>query len=150
MSEWFADGLARLVSVKIHSHGCRTNAGPPDQNIDNEHFTYYFPDAFTKDRDLVLLACHRRQVSPILQPSRRKLLIRLGKSLILESGKATTRVKHSITAAFEGTGPPVPHPHAGIQRKQCCSIETRGRVRFVPNKQEVVKFLPSLPEWTRT
>jgi hypothetical protein len=39
----------------------------------------------------------------MLQPSRTKVLIRLGKSLFLGSGKATTRVKRSITAAFEGT-----------------------------------------------
>ena len=36
-------------------------------------------------------------------PAVRKVLIRLGKSLFLESGKATTRVKRRITAAFEST-----------------------------------------------
>jgi len=34
-----------------------------------------------------------------------KVLIRLGKSLFLGSGKATTRAKHRITARVEGTGP---------------------------------------------
>jgi hypothetical protein len=56
-----------------------------------------------KQNRLGLWACHHACVSPILQPSRTKVLIRLGKSLFLGSGKATTRVKRSITAAFEGT-----------------------------------------------
>jgi hypothetical protein len=54
----------------------------------------------------VLRACHHAHLSPILQPSRKKVLIRLGKSLFLGSGKATTRVKRRITAAFEGIEPP--------------------------------------------
>ncbi len=45
------------------------------------------------------LLSHAR-VSPILQPSRLKVLIRLGQSLFLGSGKATTRAKGRITAAL--------------------------------------------------
>ena len=52
---------------------------------------------------LLARACHLHTSARILQPSRTKLLIRLGKSLFLGSGKATTRVKRRITAAFEGT-----------------------------------------------
>ena len=51
----------------------------------------------------VAITCQHQSSSPILQLSRTKLLIRLGKSLFLGSGKATTRVKRRITAAFEGT-----------------------------------------------
>jgi hypothetical protein len=52
------------------------------------------------------MTCQHYTSPRILQPSRTKVLIRLGKSLFLGSGKATTRVKRRITAAFEGTGPP--------------------------------------------
>ena len=48
-------------------------------------------------------ACQHYTSARILQSSRTKVLIRLGKSLFLGSGKATTRMKRSITAAFEGT-----------------------------------------------
>jgi hypothetical protein len=41
----------------------------------------------------------------ILQPSRTKLLIRLGDSVISGSGKATTRARRRITCRVEGTGP---------------------------------------------
>src|SRR6185369_17605215 len=108
--------------------------------------------AFTKDRDepfSLLLACQYAEYPLSCNPAVRKLLIRLGKSLFLESGKATTRVKQRITAAFEGTGPPNRIP-TRASRGRCCSLETRGRVRFVPNKLELVRYLPSLPEWTRT
>jgi len=42
--------------------------------------------------------------SPMLQLSRLKVLIRLGQSLFLGSGKATTRAKGRITAALRVLG----------------------------------------------
>jgi len=54
-------------------------------------------------------------------------LIRLGKSLFLGSGKATTRAQRRITARVEGTGPSLRIPTRAF-RQQCCSLETRGTV----------------------
>ena len=39
-----SDGLARLVSLKSTRLDVERTLGPPDQTIDNEHLTYYFPD----------------------------------------------------------------------------------------------------------
>jgi len=47
-----------------------------------------------------LLSAH---LSPILQPKPYESIDSAGKIAIFRSGKATTRVKRSITAAFEGT-----------------------------------------------
>ena len=54
----------------------------------------------TSMRGFTLRSCHLHASHRILQPSRTKLLIRLGKSLFLGSGKATTRAKRRITAAL--------------------------------------------------
>jgi len=61
------------------------------------------PQRCKTDDRLLLRACNLDTSARMLQSSRTKVLIRLGKSLFLGSGKATTRVKRSITAAFEGT-----------------------------------------------
>jgi hypothetical protein len=52
---------------------------------------------------------------PAIQPSR--VLIRLREITNLESGKATTRSKRRITAAFEGTGPDTASPRGWFEGK---------------------------------
>jgi len=60
--------------------------------------------AALQGKDL-LAACQRGAYPLSCNPAVRKLLIRLGKSLFLGSGKATTRAKRRITSRVEGTGP---------------------------------------------
>lgn len=55
-------------------------------------------------KDLIA-ACQRAAYPLCCNPAVRKALIRLGKSLFLGSGKATTRAKRRITSRVEGTGP---------------------------------------------
>ena len=53
----------------------------------------------------MLCACQRAASDLMLQPSRTKLLIRLGNQYFFGSGKATTRAQRRITSRVEGTGP---------------------------------------------
>lgn len=84
------------------------------------------------------------RVNRILQPSR-KSAIRLRNFSNLESGKATTRSKRRITAAFEGTGPKPRIPTRVVRRKSTAPLKLAKGVIIVPHKPEVVRFLPACP-----
>ena len=71
-----------------------------------------------------IAACQRAAYPLSCNPAVRKLLIRLGKSLFLGSGKATTRAKRRITSRVEGTGPSHRFPTRAFGSKQCRSLET--------------------------
>lgn len=64
-------------------------------------------------------ACHHAASTRILQPKPYESIDSAGKIAIFRSGKATTRVKRSITAAFEGTdfriASPRGHPEETVQ-----------------------------------
>jgi len=61
----------------------------------------------------------------MLQLSRTKLLIRLGKSLFLGSGKATTRAKGRITSRVEGIAPPHRIPTRALKRHSAAPLKSR-------------------------
>ena len=71
----------------------------------------------------LLRACHLHALHVSCNSAVRKLLIRLGKSLFLESGKATTRVKRRITAAFEGTGPRTASPRGHSEENSAAPLK---------------------------
>jgi hypothetical protein len=79
--------------------------------------------ATTQDRWVAIQAISGLGSRSEVPPGVTKVLIRLGYFRKLDPGKATTRLRHRITAPLRALVPPTATPR-GLHERQCYTLET--------------------------